>query len=402
MQMAKCPMISAIFAELSVFFMMRIIIIFLSVAMAMSCSGPQPLPRDNWNDDAYDVLCGLISGEGKMSDGYDPECRPNAVFDFDNTTLMNDISLTLMVYQLENMRFAFPPDEAFAAFTAWLPDIDTIMTGVGMSAAQIGRELVEDYRLLCSWMDDGMSLSDLHSTEEYLDFRAKIFALNDGIENTFDYGTWCLWMPALFTGMTYSELQALVRESVDHWMSEGRIWSEHWVSPDGKVSSDVLKGLVLPKESINLYKTLVDNGFDVYICSASLEAIVEVMASDPKYGLGIAPERVFGIRLEDEEKVGGPFATGYDQTFLEGKTACIMRFIAPLHCNKAPSLVAGDSNGDYDMLTAFGKQGVGLIIDCERSGPIAELVSDASLPCSDNSRRYIVQKRDLSIPGYVR
>ena len=188
--------------------------------------------------------------------------------------------------------------------------------------------------------------------------------------------------------MSRDELQQLTRESVDYWMAQDGLSKELWESPDGKVSAEITKGLVLPMESIHLYKTLKDNGFDVYVCSASLEAIVEVMACSAEYGLGLSADKVFGIRLDDEN---------YDQTFMEGKTACINKLIAPYHGGRAPSLVAGDSNGDYAMLTAFDDLSVGLIFDCKRSGNIAALVDKANTKmAAGTSTRpiYVVQPRD--------
>lgn len=373
---------------------------FLLCLLLISCAGAPVLPRDNWNDRVYDALCNLIETQGVKSESYNTLCRPYAVFDFDNTTVMNDISLTLMIYQIENLRYAFGPEDAFSVFTAWLPDLDTVLTGVGLTARQMGESLAEDYRVLYGKKAAGASLEEIHNSEEYLDFRARLMALNDGVEYTCDYGTWCLWMPALFSGMSYDSLRQLTKESVTYWTSCGRIWTEHWESPDGEVSSDIMKGLVLPTESVNLYKALSDNGFDVYICSASLEAVVEAMACDPQFDLGCSPENVFGIRLESE--IGSAFARDYDQTFLEGKTACIEKLIAPLHCGRQPSLVAGDSNGDYAMLTAFDSLKVGLVIDCGRSGDIVTLIDRArSQDCSQSSC-YVVQSRDLSLPGYVR
>jgi hypothetical protein len=61
------------------------------------------------------------------------------------------------------------------------------------------------------------------------------------------------------------------------------------------------------------------------------------------------------------------------QPFREGKVACIDRFIAPLYGGKQPVLVAGDSNGDVAMLTSYPEMKIGLIMDCGRSGEIAEL-----------------------------
>ena len=374
-------------------------------AVLFSCSRPSILPENNWNPAVHEALTGMIEREGILSENYDPECCPYAVFDYDNTTVMNDISLTLMIYQIENLRYAFSPEDAFGCFTAWLPDLDKVLDGPGMSARMIGQDLAADYKALRQMLDDGKTLDLIHCTDEYLDFRAKLEGLNEGVENSFDYGTWCMWQPSLFNGMTWEELQDLTRESVDWWLGQGNIVTERWDSPDGRISVEVMKGLALPQESIHLYKALQDNGFDVYICSASLEAVVEAMACSPRYGLGLSPDNVFGIRLADRNNFGGPFDESYDQTFLDGKTECIRKLIAPRHGGKAPSLVAGDSNGDYAMLTSFDSLSVGLIIDCKRSGPIAKLAEEASTSSmKDCSGRpvYVLQQRDLTIPGYVK
>ncbi|MCM1503210.1 MAG: haloacid dehalogenase-like hydrolase [Bacteroidales bacterium] len=378
-------------------------LLLTAIPAMLSCGeNSHRLPKDNWEPSVYAGLDGMISRCGKYSDGYDPECRPYAVFDFDNTTVINDISMTLMIYMVENMKFAFSPDEAFGAFTGGLQDIDTVMTGFACSARDFAEDLCHDYRAIRGRMDGGAAMEDVHSMPEYLDFRAKLWGLNEGIENTYDYGTWCLWMPSLLSGMTYGQIQDLTRESASYWLAWGKIWTEKWNSPDGIVSASVMKGLALPKESVNLYRTLADNGIDVYICSASLEAIVETMACDPAFGLGLDPEHVFGIRLADGDMPGGGFDKDYDQTFLGGKTKCIRRFIAPSHCGRGPVLVAGDSNGDYDMLTAFPDMKVGLIINCQRSGGIAELGRIALEQGDDESQRYLLQGRDLSLPGYVK
>lgn len=362
--------------------------LFAALFTFASCSSPV-LPRDGWESDTHKALCNLIETQGNKSASYDPACPPYAVFDYDNTTLVNDISVTLMIYQIEHLSYHFAPEQAFGIFTAYLPDLDKTLEGIGMSARELAGDLSADYGFLYG-ARERKSLEEIHESIEYKDFRAKLMALNEGVENTFDYSTWCLWQPRLFSGMTYAQLQELTRESVDYWQSfngkASEIWDENWSSPDGKVAVAVRKGLVLPKESIELYAALKDNGFDVYICSASLEAIVEAMACEPKYGLGMDPSRVFGIRLEDKQMVDGPFESDYDQTFLEGKSACIRKFMAPEHGGKGPALVAGDSNGDFDMLTAFDDMQLGLLFDCKRSGPIAELISN-----HDNT--YTVQPR---------
>ena len=331
------------------------------------------LPRDAWTDEVYEALVKTISEAPE--DSY-------AVFDFDNTTIINDISMTLMVYMVENLRFVFPKEEAFKYFTAFLPDIDCQLKGVGKSARELAQTMSEDYAFLQDALKEQQSpnccqsqsqqansslcskqsqqspiLKQLQSTEQWKSLKDNLLLLNEGIENTFDYDTWCQWMPALFSGMSYDELAAITKESVDYWMSRSE--------------------LVLPQESLHLVQALRCKGIDVYICSASLEAIVEAMACDPKYGLNFPEEKVFGIRLKDKETVGGAFDEDYQQTYLEGKVACINRFMRPEHGGKDPILVAGDSGGDLAMLTAFPKA-LSLVYDCKRGGSIGKYIESGA------------------------
>ena len=329
---------------------------FTSEASQSLCEPATPpcqiplLPRDAWTDEVYEALLKTISEAPE--DSY-------AVFDFDNTTIINDISMTLMVYMVENLRFVFPKEEAFKYFTAFLPDIDCQLKGVGKSARELAQTMSEDYAFLQDAMkkQQSPSLRQLQSTEQWKSLMDNLLLLNEGIENTFDYDTWCQWMPALFSGMSYDELAAITKESVDYWMSRSE--------------------LVLPQESLHLIQALRRKGIDVYICSASLEAIVEAMACDPKYGLNFPMEKVFGIRLKDKETVGGAFDETYQQTYLEGKVACINRFMRPEHGGKDPILVAGDSGGDLAMLTAFPKA-LSLVYDCKRGGSIGKYIESGA------------------------
>lgn len=321
-------------------------------AEAQSSSATPPLdaytilPRDAWTDEVYEALVKTISEAPE--DSY-------AVFDFDNTTIINDISMTLMSYMVENLKFVFPKEAAFDYFTAFLPDIDCSLEGVGKSARELAQTMSKDYQYLQKALEKGHKLEKLQNSKQWKRLKANLFLLNDGIENTFDYDTWCLWMPALFSGMTYGQLAELTRESVDYWMSRSE--------------------LILPQESLHLIQALRRRGIDVYICSASLEAIVEAMACEPKYGLNFPEDKVYGIRLKDKEIVGGAFEEDYQQTFLEGKVACIKRFMSPQHGGKDPILVAGDSNGDMAMLTTF-PGALSLVYDCNRGGSIGEYIKN--------------------------
>ena len=173
--------------------------LFTSEASQSLCEPATPpcqiplLPRDAWTDEVYEALVKTISKAPE--DSY-------AVFDFDNTTIINDISMTLMVYMVENLRFVFPKEEAFKYFTAFLPDIDCQLKGVGKSARELAQTMSEDYAFLQDAMKkqqspnccqsstpsatQEQSRSQLQSTEQWKSLRENLLLLNEGIENTFD------------------------------------------------------------------------------------------------------------------------------------------------------------------------------------------------------------------------
>ena len=113
-----------------------------------SCHTQEVLPRDGWNEKVYHSLDSLIRTCGNLSPEYDAHNRPYAVFDFDNTTIVNDISMSLMIYQIENLRFGFTPDRAFDCFTAFLPDLDKVLDGPQMTARELGTRLAHDYAVI--------------------------------------------------------------------------------------------------------------------------------------------------------------------------------------------------------------------------------------------------------------
>ena len=331
--------------------MRKLSFLFSVLCLLSSCGRSEVLPKDSWTPVAHSALEELI--KTAPADSY-------AVFDFDNTTIINDISMTLMAYTVDNMRFVFSASEAFEVFTSYIPDTDIVLEGVGRSASELARELADDYAHLQLLKGEGTSVELLRNTPEWKRLKSNLFTLNEGLENTFDYGVWCQWQPSLFKGMTYDELASLTKESVRYWLDEG--------------------SMVVPKETLDLFAALRKHSIDVYICSASLEVIVEAMACDPEFGLNFSEDHVFGIRLADTQWVGGAFDPTYTPTFLEGKVACIERFMRPAHNGAAPILVSGDSGGDVAMLSTY-SDALRLVYDCNRTGSIAEFISSSQPRC---------------------
>ena len=388
-------------------FLVRLAGVTLGVIMlAAGCSKRPVLEPYNWNPRVHYALTELLTDYGNKSKTYDPDCRPYAVFDYDNTTIIDDVSQTLLVYQIENLAFSIEPEDMFGVLTRGVPDLDRDF-GNGWTPRILAEDISKDYAALYGLRDNPAAM---RGTDEYKDFRAKLWFLSSNIDMAApDAPIGCIWITTLLDGMTDQEVRELTRASVDYWMEQGSMWHETWTTSDGQIEVNVPKGIGLTPEIKSLYHALQRYGFDVYICSASFEPIVEAMACDPAYGLGIDEDHVFGIRLAQtpDGRLKAIGDSTYTQTYHEGKVQCIKDFMAKEHGGRGPALVAGDSNGDFAMLTSFPDLKVGLIVNCLRTGAIGGMtaasignVPDLSLKERKNPL-YVVQGRDPELLQFI-
>ena len=214
-------------------------------------------------------------------------------------------------------------------------------------------------------------------------------SLNESLKRQLDYATYCLWMPGLLSGFTESEAMEIAKQSATHWLSVKPV-KEEWVSPDGRFRGTVMKGLMVPREIKDLYRKLQECGVEVFICSASLEIVVEALACEAGFGLGLPRDKVYGLRFAEEGgRILPEFLRDYPQPYKQGKVDNIRTFMLPGHDPAGPVLVAGDSEGDVAMLTAFEGTCVSLVFDYGKDGEIGNLASIARK--SRNRGRYIVQ-----------
>lgn len=384
----------------------KVLVLSLAAAVIASCAQKRPvLEKGSWEPRVYEALCELIESYGSGSGSYDLECRPYAVFDFDNTTIINDIAYSLLCWQIENLEFRIKPEDMFAVLTTGIPDLDADYGG-GNTPRSLASEISADYSELLQYEDR----QKMRQSDAYLDFRAKLWYFSTHTDiSAPDTPFECEWITTLLSGMNDEEITTLTRQAADEMMQADGMWAEEWTSPDGKASWTVKKGLGITPEMKNLYSALQQAGFDVYICSASLESIVEAIACEPRYGFGLDPEAVWGFRMTKDSEGGLITAPeqGYVQPYREGKVSCIRERIAPAHRGHGPALVAGDSNGDLSMLTSFPDLKVGLIIDCLRTGGIAELAEEARRDSSDINLKqrprplYVVQGRRPSSLSFI-
>lgn len=372
--------------------MKRVLFSLLLFSLLLQSCDRNRLEKGDWNKDNHQAIEEMVRMAGNSSDTYDESCKPYVVFDFDNTSIVGDISLTVMAYQIETLNYEINPDDFYITLTNCIPNIDSgLQPYTGVSARMLVTDLYNDYCFLYEnyISEQKMTLEEVHSTEAYLDFRAKLWALSYGLNETFDYEVSCLWIMRLFTGMTVAQIQEMAKMAVVNDRNMPKIKEEEWKSPDlgevGTIEVVLSRGMTVREEMIDLYSYLKNNGFEVYVCSASSEILVETLACAEEFGLD--PENVYGLRVNSTERISANarYRASYPKTFYEGKTELIEKIIMPKHCKKSPMMIAGDSDGDYDMLTAFEDMQYGLIIDVSDSGNIQSLKED-------ESGKYLIQK----------
>ena len=387
--------------------MNKLLIFFAAAVLIAACGAP--MPRGNWSKAPYKALCKLMKEckEESIRAGYNANY---AVFDYDNTTVMSDVELAAMSWQIENLRFKFDASRVKEIFSRHIPDLDSVLVEAGaegITASMLLEDIESDYesmmssqRVKCGEELSAEQLAEVSKMPEFADFRVKLWALYGGVYHTFDYREGFFIIAGMFDGFTYPELDAMVKEAVKAQTAKKCIKDIVWESPDmgkaGKVRYEIPDGLALSKEMRNLYSALEENGIDVYIFSASMEAAVEAMACDPQY-LGLDTARVYALRLRRDSTglVRQEYLPGFIRPYKEGKTAAISAYVAPMYEGRDPVLIGGDSVGDLSMLTSFPGMRVGLIIDKGQSGlGIGELRQEAlEAEKGGAASRYVLQRR---------
>ena len=392
-------------------------LILVAAAILMTACNA-PMPRGNWSKVPYQALCQLMKECKAEADAAGHNVN-YAVFDYDNTTVLQDVELACTAWQIENLRFKFTPDQVEGIFSYSIPDLDKTLTGIGaegISSKMLISDIASDYRAMmdaagvsCGWGLTPEQLTEVQHMPEFLDIRAKIWCLYEGLFFTFSYHESFPVLMGMFYGMTYPEVDALMKEGIAAQVAKGRLGDVVWESPEmgqaGKVSFTIPDGLALSQEMRNLYKALPENGIDVYVYSASMEAVVEAMACDSVY-LGLDTAQVFSLRLVKGEDglVSQDYLPGYVQPYKTGKTDAIRTYTSPKYNGRDPVLIGGDSNGDYSMLTSFPDMRVGLIIDKGQTEPgIGDLRKQAlDAEAGIAPSKYVLQRRGDPKPKFSR
>lgn len=367
-----------------------------------------PLDRGKWASATHASLQALIESNGLKSVAYDSAKRPYAVFDWDNTAIMNDTEEALFAYQIRNLAFKLTPAEFGKVIRMNVPagpfkaDYKNAAGDV-VTLEGIAADLDRDYQYLYDnfkGFQGTLSIDEIRATDAFKDFETKLHFMYDAINDTHGSNVGYPWVLYFFANMTQTEVAALAEASNDYNLGQG-IAKVALKSPDatagsaGVVSSSYVTGLRLTTEIADLMHVLQANGIDVYVVTASLEDVVRVFASSPKYGYNVKPENVIGMRLEMKDDV---YQAAYRQNWplavYHGKTEVILSEIAKVRDGRGPILVAGDSSGDYEMMTEFADTQRVLVVNRLKTGNIGKMSAQAAGDLGKVSAKVVMQGRD--------
>lgn len=288
-----------------------------------------------------------------------------AVFDCDNTILMNDIQFAMVYYILKFKKFKITKEQYFNSLLELFPN---------------EKEIIENFFSIYDEMEKAEKDSD-----EYLKFLANYEDIVEYIYLKYHYDITSF----LISGLTEIEVENLILDAIKYHENV-EFGVENFIFEDS--ISSYKTGLKITEEMENLIKELNNKNIFVYIISGSPTIFVKIALKS----LNSKISNIWGRELEI---VNGIY-TGYmkkDEIFPmgDGKTKIIDEFLVSKY-NKGPLIVAGDSMGDYPMLTKYEDTKLSLLIDRNRKDKFKELILK-------NDDRYIAQRVDerigIFIPG---
>ena len=329
---------------------------------AASCT--QYVSHPDWNPDAKKALNSFIRSERGQKE------NPYVVFDFDNTCSIFDVSVQLMAYQLETMCFGLNPEE-FSKMA------NTGMETYPESLQESLRSIISDYADMYSRFGpftpqgvDYETQARMGTDPVWKDFASDMGLMYQKLQEYMTADDAYLWTMGWFSGMTGEEVYQMARRSHEKYSVvetgyrslEGSHGTYSWV--DGIAVTDNIR---------ELWKALYDNGFDIWVCSAS--EVGPVMAAVDVFGLHDYCKGVLAMTMardssdrylpEYDYTTGCGFLATTDGGWVKdsiptrtrpmgpGKVEAIRNCLVPRYGQKGPRAGFMDSTGDFNFCTEF-------------------------------------------------
>lgn len=370
------------------------------------------LSVQHWDGFNREQINQLIQRNGKQSPHYDAQHPPYIVTDFDNTAIFLDIEEATLIYQLENLRFKVTPLQLQQIISknikidSFVPKYNN-QKGQPVNIEKISADIIQSYHWLYSnyqGLGGQLSLEKVKQSPHYQNFITKMRYLYAAISDTFDHDVAYPWVTYLFTGFKKNEVRQMTIKTF-LWQQKQKIGPITWTSPAslsgqaGIVSVTWDNGLRPYKEMQNLFQVLQQNGIQVYVCSASFVDVVKEMVSNPLVGFLIPESHVYAMQLEHDSqgKIKPEFRHGYFQTQGKGKTLTIQQSLIRQY-GYGPLLIAGDSEGDQNMMQDFKDTEKVLIINRLRKAEtdIGRFSHLAVQTYGQANTKYLLQGRDAN------
>ena len=372
------------------------------------------LDAAKWSPRNREMIAAMIARNGSASKNYSVKRKPYAVFDWDNTSIMNDCEEALLIYQINHLAFKLTPAEFSAVIRQNVPvgnftaDYKNA-AGKVLDLESVCTDLDSDYAYLHAnykGMAGSRSLEEIMETPQFQDFRAKLYFLYEAVNDTHGVNVGYPWVIYFFANMSVAEVSALAEASNDANLGMG-LSKIKFTSPAslpgvaGVITTSHFQGIRLCTEVATLMDTFRQNGIDVYVSTASLEDVVAVFATNPKYGYHVKRENVLGLRLEQNGDVyKNAYRKDWPLNWGPGKTVVIKRELVAKK-GYGPLFVAGDSDGDYDMLRDFKETEIGLVVNRLKKGKIGELSKAATDAAKEANPRFLLQGRQESTGNWL-
>jgi hypothetical protein len=291
-----------------------------------------------------------------------------AVVDFDNTLSIGDSQWSLFIGQCRRLAYRLNPDE-FAALLSQEFSTEEIAAKVpsfSFSYEDLIHDIVHCYRLFYDAHEIGLSPTTRPSAYplEREEFLAKMLFLLSQVESFLSVEAACRFIEYPFTHLTSEEVYRLAQEvhqeTAERTRREGMKHATYR-SPEalssrcGPLSIAFDAGFLVSPEMSDLLQCFAQKGIALYCISSSQEDTIRSALENPLFHL---PKfaGIFTFNLLKDS--AGRYLPSYDfahhpSTYGEGKKAALLTQIAPHYHGKAPVFMAGDSDGDYPLLTSF-------------------------------------------------
>jgi hypothetical protein len=336
-----------------------------------------PLQRLNWNERNYQLLNQFIDTV---------RSEDIAVFDWDNTCIFGDIGEAILRHQALHLEFRLSPEQLREIIPDQVHGIEHInVNGQTLLLGRIKEQIVGAYEKIA-----GRVMAQIGSGSACRDFSAGLLALNRGFEETPGIGCEFAypWTVNFLLGFSPAEVCRLATEVIDRELQSG---IENCIMSDSRehLLYRWTAGIRAFPEMADLALVLKKAGCRVIISTASNPLIVETMMQCT----GFAAGQVIGMASRIENGIlQGSLALGLAFNYGPGKVENLRQLL-----DREPVFTAGDSSGDYEMLTAFPGTRLKLLVHRRQVGKMAVLYKKAL----QGNPQYLLQDVDLDSGQFI-